>query len=207
MTEEWRAIPGWPLHLASSLGRIKSIGRFVHRPPKKPHWRPERIIKLQKLRRADSDKVTALTVRISRYGDGRAFTVYVHHLVLMAFVGHCPDGLIGCHNNGNPTDNRPENLRWDTHASNSADMEKHGTTARPMQGVCGGASHKAKLSDPQIVEIVESPWGKRGIGNKLADRFGVGNSAIYEVRRRYAKRPDLYEIIKRRVLCPMSPAT
>lgn len=201
MIEEWLDIPGWPLHQASSLGRIKSKGRFVHRRGKTPHWRPERIIRLHELRAADYDRVSALTTRLSRYGDGRNFTVYVHHLVLLAFVGPRPDGLICCHKNGDPTDNRPDNLRWDTYASNSADMVRHGTIARPMAGVCGSLSAVSKLTDAQIVEIVESPWGKRGIGNKLADRFGVGNSAIYEVRRRYAKRPDLYAIIKERALC------
>lgn len=202
MIEEWKDIPGWPLHQASSLGRIKSKARWVRRFNTKRNasadmWRPERIIRLQKLKRADDSKVCALCVRLSRHGAGTAESVYVHHLVLLAFVGPRPDGLICCHNNGDPTDNRPSNLRWDTHASNSADAIKHGTAHKP-NAECGSKSPSAKLTDSQIVEIVESPWGRRGIGNKLARRFGVGNTAIYEARKRYAKRPDLYAIIKER---------
>jgi hypothetical protein len=30
-----------------------------------------------------------------------------------------------CHNNGNPADNRLENLRWDTHVANEADKRLH----------------------------------------------------------------------------------
>lgn len=55
------------------------------------------------------------------------FRRYVHRLVLEAFVGPCPEGLIACHNNGDPTDNRLENLRWDTPSSNMFDKQAHGT--------------------------------------------------------------------------------
>lgn len=50
-----------------------------------------------------------------------------HRLVLQAFVGPCPEGMEACHNNGNPADNRLENLRWDTPSSNALDKVKHGT--------------------------------------------------------------------------------
>ncbi len=209
MTEVWKAIPGYPLHEASSLGQVRSIAREVKRKSGRggdsSFFRPSRIIKPQVSRRAGG-RIQAMVSRISPLGDGVNKTVYMHHLVLLAFVGPAPEGMICCHNNGDPTDNRPENLRWDTPESNNADMERHGTRFIP-QASFGGESPNSKLSDLQIVEIVESPWGWRGIGNKLADRFGVCNSAIYEARRRYAKRPDLYQIIKRRALCPMNPVT
>jgi hypothetical protein len=32
-----------------------------------------------------------------------------------------------CHTNGKASDNRLENLRWDTPANNVADRKKHGT--------------------------------------------------------------------------------
>lgn len=50
---------------------------------------------------------------------------YVHRLVLQAFVGPCPDGLECRHLNGDPTDNRVENLAWGTPSENRQDMWKH----------------------------------------------------------------------------------
>lgn len=51
----------------------------------------------------------------------------VHVLVLETFWGPRPEGMVACHNNGDPTDNRIENLRWDTLSSNTLDQVKHGT--------------------------------------------------------------------------------
>ena len=51
----------------------------------------------------------------------------IHRLVLEAFEGPCPEGMEGCHHDGNPTNNRIENLRWDTRRSNVADALRHGT--------------------------------------------------------------------------------
>lgn len=51
---------------------------------------------------------------------------WVHRLVLEAFVGPCPDGFDGCHNDGNPANNRVENLRWDSRRENAKDRVRHG---------------------------------------------------------------------------------
>ena len=51
---------------------------------------------------------------------------YVHHLVAAAFLGPRPDGLEICHSNGDATDNRAANLRWDTRSSNLHDAVAHG---------------------------------------------------------------------------------
>lgn len=50
----------------------------------------------------------------------------MHTMVLEAFVGPRPVGLYGCHNDGDPANNRLTNLRWDTPASNTADKVMHG---------------------------------------------------------------------------------
>lgn len=52
-------------------------------------------------------------------------TKKVHHLVLEAFHGPRPTGLHGCHNNGDPLDNRAGNLRWDTQSGNMRDFHRH----------------------------------------------------------------------------------
>jgi len=50
----------------------------------------------------------------------------VHRLVLEAFAGPCPDGMEACHGDGDPTNNRRLNLRWDTRSSNQLDTVRHG---------------------------------------------------------------------------------
>ena len=49
----------------------------------------------------------------------------VHSLVLEAFTGPCPTGCEGRHLNGQPDDNRWENLVWDTRGDNTRDKKYH----------------------------------------------------------------------------------
>lgn len=58
--------------------------------------------------------------------DGIRKTIKIHRLVLLAFVGPCPDGCEGRHLNGDGRDNRLENLAWGTRAENGTDKRSHG---------------------------------------------------------------------------------
>lgn len=86
-----------------------------------------------------------LAVHLSR--DSKAKTYTIHRLVLLAFVGPCPDGMQGCHNNGNPDNNNLWNLRWDTPTANQADRKLHGTTYE------GEQHHSAKLTENDVRAI------------------------------------------------------
>ena len=51
---------------------------------------------------------------------------WVHRLVALAWHGPAKeDGLEVCHKNGDPRDNRPENLYWGTRTQNRRDAEAH----------------------------------------------------------------------------------
>lgn len=63
-------------------------------------------------------------------------SVGVHRLVLLAFVGPCPEGMEACHINGDPADNRVENLRWDTRSENQRDRVRHGTNHNSIKTHC-----------------------------------------------------------------------
>lgn len=54
----------------------------------------------------------------------------VAHLVLLAFVGARPDGMQVAHNDGNPLNNKLNNLRYATASSNQMDRVIHGTSNR-----------------------------------------------------------------------------
>jgi hypothetical protein len=79
--------------------------------------------------------------------DGRQTSPPVHRLVLESFCSVRPEGMLARHLNGNPSDNRKENLQWGTAKENSDDMLRHGTR---MQG----ESHRRSiLTEDQVYEI------------------------------------------------------
>lgn len=115
----------------------------------------------------------------------------VSRLILETFVGPCPEGMECCHNNGNPEDNRLENLRWDTRSNNHLDKIKHGTM--PHEACIS----QGKLTEKQIKQIRKTieplPPGscKRALTPerrkrakliiKFAEQFNVSRDTIYSV--------------------------
>ena len=86
-------------------------------------------------------------VRLSDHGKSKNY--YIHHLVLRAFVGPCPEGMECRHLDGNPQNNNLNNLMWGTCKENRADAMEHGT-ARYAQN--GEQNYMAKLN----VELVKA---------------------------------------------------
>jgi len=107
MSEEWRIIPGLDGRFeVSDLGRVR-------------HAKTLRVRKLQPHPRG------YLMVNLYHPTNPRRYAK-VHQLVLEAFVGPRPPGMGGCHYNDIPSDNRLENLRWDTQSANAQDMLRNG---------------------------------------------------------------------------------
>lgn len=73
---------------------------------------------------------------VSLCKNGCTVEKYVHRLVLEGFVGPCPPGKEGCHDNGDPLDNRRTNLYWGTSSENSYDMVRHGRHHESIKMVC-----------------------------------------------------------------------
>jgi hypothetical protein len=66
-------------------------------------------------------------LRVSLHRDGKTTRRLVHHLVLEAFVGPCPNGMEACHfPDWRPSNNHISNLRWDTKQGNWEDRKAHG---------------------------------------------------------------------------------
>lgn len=119
--EEWRPIPGWPGYEVSNLGRLYSV--------KRPRvQRSGRILRTQAM---PSGYRTAAMWR-----DGRQSTVTVHSLVLAAFVGPRPNGLVIRHLDGEPSNNRADNLAYGTYAENAQDMLRHGRNPNAAKTHC-----------------------------------------------------------------------
>lgn len=116
MIERWKDIPGWEgYYQVSNLGGVQSLPRKNTRG----YRMQGRVLRPTEMAGGH------LQIRLSR--GNKEHSRLVHRLVLLAFRGPCPQGMEGCHRNGNPADNRLTNLRWGTPSSNVLDSVRHGT--------------------------------------------------------------------------------
>ena len=119
-TETWKPIPGYEgLYEVSDHGRVRSVPRKTIGKDGAVRPFKGKILKFR-IQRSGHYKVVLYS------GNAQKKSKYVHQLVLEAFVGERPSGMIGCHNDGDPTNNRVENLRWDTYSGNTYDRVRHG---------------------------------------------------------------------------------
>lgn len=141
----WKTIPSLKgYYQASNTGLIKSVDRFVNGFSARA-GKPVMIHRKEKMLsqnvRGNGYKSVCICV------DGAMKTEQVHKLVLMAFRGVRPKGLVACHNDGNPDNNNITNLRWDWPSENYKDIEKHGTRAK------GEKVGTSKLTKQEVIEI------------------------------------------------------
>lgn len=86
---------------------------------------------------------------VTLYRAGLGTPQTIHRLVLETYIGPCPEGMQCRHLNGNPADNRLENLAWGTRLENMQDRDLHGNTVR------GEKSGVAKLTQKQVLGIIQ----------------------------------------------------
>ncbi len=165
----WKPVPGFGgFYEASDMGDIRTVERVVtklHRSGKTIQQKyKSRILKPSR-----SDKYGHMVVHIGF--DGKTCNVAVHRLVLLAFTGEPSAGQEACHNNGNASDNRVSNLRWDSHLSNNQDRRKHGNYAI-------GALHPMAKLTPEIVREIRASGLN---GPQVSKRFGIGTSHAHRI--------------------------
>ncbi len=98
--------------------------------------------------------------------------VKASRLVLVTFAGAPFPGHEACHNNGDRTDDRLMNLRWDTRKGNLADKHKHGTAQ------VGVRHPMAKLDEEQVLSIIRATGTQKAIGAE----FGVSQSTVHAIK-------------------------
>jgi hypothetical protein len=83
--------------------------------------------------------------------NGRQKSYLLHRLVALTFIGPPPSSAHEvCHNDGNPANNAPGNLRWGTRGENILDTVRHGTNhwaSRP----CCAQNHPFDEENTRIV--------------------------------------------------------
>ncbi|NDC89398.1 MAG: hypothetical protein EB075_11460 [Bacteroidetes bacterium] len=168
MKEEWRPIQGFDgRYDVSNHGRIRSWvrpgsprGRIYRKTPRvlSPARNPQGYLRV-----------------CLRNTSGKHY-LWVHRLVLEAFVGQRPNGFETGHRNGNPSDNHLANLAWVTPAENAADKVRHGTMAR-------GEKVAHVMTEAKVREVFQL----RGLGlthRAIAKEVGVHHSTIGRILRR-----------------------
>lgn len=161
---DYKEVPGFAGYLVGSDGTVWS-NRFGSR------WG---LFQGKYKRLKDSpDKDGYFCYRLYN-GTGVSHFAHGHSLVLVTFVGPCPEGLEGCHNDGNPANNQLNNLRWGTRTSNAADCISHGR--RPRHERHGRA--KIENRDAfEIMRLVADGCSKASVGRC----FGISGTQVSRI--------------------------
>lgn len=145
--EQWKEIPEFPGYEASDHGKIRSYWKQSGKIGGGGKWflsdNPQRILKPGKARR-NPYPIVILQKNHKR------ICMKVHRLILLAFIGPCPEGMEGCHKDGNRQNPRLDNLRWDTRAGNNIDRYRHGHYETQPKGE---AHPNSKLKKEDIIQI------------------------------------------------------
>ena len=176
MIEEWRPVVGYEgLYEVSNLGRVKSIDRLCKSSKRSSQWMKGRILKP----RVNAHRQNRCTVVLNK--EGSVFYAYISRLVLTAFVGPPRDGYDAAHWDGNPENNRLDNLRWATVSQNMQDKNRHGTA--PI----GSRNAMAKLTEEQVA-LIKNSYQRNSYHDSnalaLASQFNVHRGTILQIVKR-----------------------
>lgn len=149
-----------PVCMVSDLGRVKSRRRFSQSGNRYYGG------KLLKPVRMSNDY---RSVNLGAATNGRQISI--HRAVLETFVGPCPSGMEGCHYDGDRSNNKLSNLRWDTRSENIKDVVRHQRQRginNPLAKLTDAAVHSIRTND-----LPDDTW---------AERLGVEPSTVKQAR-------------------------
>lgn len=107
---------------------------------------------------------------------GKQATRRVSRLVCRAFHGAPPfEGAQASHLSGDKTDNRPDNLAWESAKQNCARKVAHGTQQT------GARNGNARLTREQVVQVFVRVYAGESQA-ALAREFGVDNSTVNNIK-------------------------
>lgn len=108
--------------------------------------------------------------------NGRMNTKKVHRLVLETYVGPCPKGMMCRHLDGNPANNKLDNLCWGTNSENQKDSIKHGT--HNTAGHFGEKHHNTKLTNRDRRLIIYEYMTRLFRQKTIAKNYGIDKSIV-----------------------------
>lgn len=151
--------PNYPQHAVTETGRVFSWAKTTR----------HRLGKIREL--AQSAHETGYRyVRFQYQGKYRYFTV--HRLVAELFLPPPREGqTLVRHLNGDPADNRAENLAWGTQKENMADCIRHGRTLK------GRKNPNAKLND-NLVRVIKILLAEDFSPSAIASFLGISTPSV-----------------------------
>ncbi len=191
--EQWKDIPGYKgYYQASSLGRIKSLSRITFASGSKFTVKQDKIIKPATIKGY---------LKVCLYKE-KKIQLFVHRLVLISFVPNIEDKREVNHINGIKTDNRVENLEWNTKSENCLHKYRTGLQ-KPFsnrKGSFNAANGKSKkVYQHTIAGVFIKEWpSTREVGRILGIyESNVGACARGELKSAYNfiwsyERPNIF---------------
>lgn len=162
MAREWRVVQDFPDYEVSNDGLVRRRFSTPTGSPGNP--RPAGYILKPGL-----DHKRRPRIRPVKDGQEKRLSVQVAVLVAEAFIGPRPAGKVLAHWDGNPENNRVQNLRWATNLENMEDRDRHGRTPR-------GVKHsQAKLTEREVAAIRAMRRGG-AYYKDIGARFGISTS-------------------------------
>lgn len=160
--EVWRPITGCVGCEVSTRSRVRTRRSINGRGPLKDEWR---ILK------------PILNGGYQKYNLPGRRGARVAVLMLEAFVGPRPKGLVARHLNDIPADDRLDNLAWGTHKQNKEDAIRNGRQpVRERHGM-------AKLTWPQVREIRRRRVEENASAYAMAKEHGMTTVNIMSILR------------------------
>ena len=168
MEEIWKDIPGYEgRYQVSDQGRVRSVDRVVQSINRYTRQPFDRHLKGQILRPGRFTSSGHVSVVLGHGAHGSP----VHQLVMLAFVGPCPKDMEICHNNGDASDNRLENLRYDTRSENMRDIARLETP------------NKRRVLTKDLVYAIREDLASGATVTSLAKKYNVSMSSISALKR------------------------
>lgn len=110
----------------------------------------------------------------------RARKVFIHRLVLEAFVGPCPPGHQANHKNMDRADNRLVNLEWIEVSENLRHRPNKGMKEKISKLNRGESNPRAKLTEVDVIDILFRVAAGEGYADIGSD-YGVTRGSISKI--------------------------